>query len=155
MQLQQSHLQRESFLDVGVQQALGGLHDLQVIDGFGGRDSAGDLGGAGEIGKVQASGFGGERVQPDVAEPALDEAEQIRALTPVFGLDGGGEFVLPFVAQILFDVLLALQRRARGQAGIDGRLHFGELLEQDIHEPIAGDKALLFGRGDVAETGEP
>ena len=80
-----------------------------------------------------------KRVQPDVAQPELHEQEQFGAATAIFGLDGGGQFILPFVAQILFHVVVFFQRRTGGE----------------MFHPRASGFRRVFGAGHPADDNGP
>ena len=105
--------------------------------------------------KFQQFLAGGERVQPDIAQPPLHQQQHIGALAAVFGLDGGGQFVLPFFAQIFFHVVVFFQRRTRGQRFVHVRADFAELLQQRIEQPVAAEQAFLFAGGERAELLQP
>ena len=77
-------------------------------------DAPRDFIGPGDLGKIQQFLAGGERVEPDIAQPPLEQQQHLRAATAVFGLDGGGQLVFPFLAQILFGVAVFFQRRTCG-----------------------------------------
>ena len=111
-----------------------------------GRDPAGDGFRAGIAGNFSRFSAGGQRVQPDVAQPPLDEHQQIRALTAIFRFNGRRQLVLPFFAQILFHLVVFFQRRTRGQCFVHARTDFAEFLQQHVEQPVAAQQAFLFRR---------
>src|ERR1044071_5589810 len=48
------------------------------------------------------------RLQPDISKPPLNNPQNSGALTPVFGFDCRLQFILPFLLQIFFSILVPL-----------------------------------------------
>ena len=107
----------------------------------------GDVSAPETSGNFSKSFPGGERVQPDVAQPPLHEQQQFGALAAIFGLDGGGQFILPFFAQIFFDLVVFFERRTGGQGFIHARTDFAEFLEQRVEQTVAAEQTFLLGGG--------
>ena len=84
MQFQQADFQRERFLDVGVQQPLDLFQGHEVLPCLPGGDPAGDRFGAGNLGKRQQGFARRQGPEPDVAQPGLDQPQEIGAAPAIF-----------------------------------------------------------------------
>ena len=85
----------------------------------------------------------------------MQPGNQIGSLAAILRFDGRGEFVLPFFAQRRLDVIVTLQRRARGECPFDPGFGLGQPGHQSSQQTVAAKQALLFTRRSFAEGGQP
>jgi hypothetical protein len=156
MQFQQADFQRERFLHVRVQQPLDLFQRQQVFPGLMGEIRRATVSAPEHQGNVSnVSPAGGQGVEPDVPQPGLHQPEQVSAAPAIFRLDGGGQLILPFVAQIRFQVLVFFQRRTGGEGFIHADANLAQFLQQDIQQPVTAQHALLFPGRERAEFLQP
>lgn len=156
VEAQECDFESKGFLDVGVEEGLGGFEQAQITLGLGGVEAAGE--GSGFVEQVgESEEFRGllEGGEPDVAEPDLEEVKGLGAAQAVFGFDGGFGFVLPLFTEGGVEVF----GLAGGGSGVDG--FFGglfllfEVAEQAVEEVVASEDAGLGLAGVLGEGADP
>src|SRR4051812_13420600 len=111
LELQQSHLQRECFLDIRRKQSLELLELLEVLHGLVVRDALCHfLDGGAQLREGPSFLSRAHSHQPDVAHPPLHPGQNLRALSAIFGFYGGLQLLLPFLAQGRFNILGGFER---------------------------------------------